>query len=122
MLAGFSPVQPRVVLQVFYSCDFPDYMHNLALLICFVEVDPEIQDLVFDNLVLDQISFDMEQAYYKREVLLVDSYYYSYFVLAIVGVKDCHKDWFWQNVLICPIFWLVISSILPVILVLQIPQ
>ena len=94
-------------------------MPSLALLTCFVEVDPGIQDLVFDNLVLDQISFGMEQAY-CRKVLLVDSYCYSYFVLAIAGVEDHHEDWFWQNVPICPIFWLVISSILLVILVLQI--
>ena len=64
----------------------------------------------------------MEQAYCKRKVLLVDSYYYSYFVLAIVGIEDRHKDWFWQSVLMYLIFWLVISSILPVILVLQIQQ
>ena len=77
---------------------------------------------VFDNSVFDRISFGMEQAYCKRKVLLVDSYYYSYFVPAIVGIENRHEDWFQQSVPIYLIFWLVISSILPVILVLQILQ
>ena len=89
-------------------------MPNLALLTHFVELEPDSQDLVFDHSVSDQISFGMEQACCKRKVLLVD----SYFVLAIVGIEDCHEDWFWQSVLIYLIFWLVIFSILPVILVL----
>ena len=75
-----------------YIGDSLGYMPNLALLAHFVELVPGIQDLFFGNLVLDQISFDMEQAYCKRKVLLVDSYCYSYFVLATVGVEDCHED------------------------------
>ena len=90
-------------------------MPNLALLTHFVELDPGIQDFVVDNSVFYQISFDMEQVYYKRKVLLVDSYYYSYFVvvvLAIVGVEDCHKDLIWQSVLIYLLFLLGVYSIL----------